>query len=121
MVISEGLLTESHPREEIGTSGSIASSEKSDYDSVGQEMAKSMMTFLLPQAIPLLKKASRKKKAMVSPSKIVPCMVKSQWENNEARYTVDVPPPGTEPFADYFITIIWHSRCISTLSLLLVH
>ncbi|XP_062162867.1 uncharacterized protein LOC133869800 isoform X2 [Alnus glutinosa] len=93
MVISEGLLTESHPQEEIGTSGSIASSEKSDYDSVGQEMAKSMMTFLLPQAIPLLKKASRKKKAMVSPSKIVPCMVKSQWENNEARYTVDVPPP----------------------------
>jgi hypothetical protein len=108
MIISEGLVTESHPHEEIGISSSNASSEKNDNDSVGPEMVKSMMTFLLPQAIPLLKKASRKKKAVGSPSKIVPCMVKSLWENNEARYSVDVPPPGTEPFADYFISIIRH-------------
>lgn len=108
MIISEGLVTESHPQEEIGISSSNVSSEKNDNDSVGQEMAKSMMTFLLPQAIPLLKKASRKKKAMGIPSKIVPCEVQSQWENNEARYSVDVLPPGTEPFADYFISIIRH-------------
>ncbi|GMY25815.1 hypothetical protein FCV25MIE_21057 [Fagus crenata] len=83
MVISEGLVNESHPHEEIGTSNFNVNSEKSDYDSVGPEMVKSMMTFLLPQAIPLLKKASKKKKATI----------KSQGKNKEARYFVDVPPP----------------------------
>lgn len=77
MVISEGLLTESHPEshpeEETATSKSNASSEMSEFDSVGQEMAKSMMTFLLPQAIPLLKKGSRKEKGTVSPSEVLPC------------------------------------------------
>ncbi len=100
MVISEGLVNESHPHEEIGTSNFNVNSEKSDYDSVGLEMVKSMMTFLLPQAIPLLKKASKKKKATI----------KSQGKNKEARYFVDVPPPGTVgPFADYFISSIRHS------------
>ncbi|PQQ04543.1 uncharacterized protein Pyn_31565 [Prunus yedoensis var. nudiflora] len=73
VVISEGLLTESHPEEETATSKSNASSEMSEFDSVGQEMAKSMMTFLLPQAIPLLKKGSRKEKGTVSPSEVLPC------------------------------------------------
>ncbi|PQP91673.1 uncharacterized protein Pyn_09746 [Prunus yedoensis var. nudiflora] len=73
VVISEGLLTESHPEEETASSKSNASSEMSEFDSVGQEMAKSMMTFLLPQAIPLLKKGSRKEKGTVSPSEVLPC------------------------------------------------
>ncbi|KAG6651186.1 hypothetical protein CIPAW_06G093500 [Carya illinoinensis] len=92
-VISEELVTESHPQEETGTSNTNASSEKSDYDSVGQEIAKSMMTLLLPQAVPLLKMVSRKKKASNSPSKVFSCTVKSQLENNEARYSADVPSP----------------------------
>ncbi|KAG2702527.1 hypothetical protein I3760_06G093900 [Carya illinoinensis] len=92
-VISEELVTESHPQEETGTSNTNASSEKSDYDSVGQEIAKSMMTLLLPQAVPLLKMVSRKKKASNSPSKVFNCTVKSQLENNEARYSADVPFP----------------------------
>lgn len=95
MAISEELVMESHPQEEKGTSHSYASSEKSDLDLVGQEIAKSMMTLLLPQAVPLLKKVSRKKKASVSPSKDSSCMVRSQLENNEARYSADVSPPGS--------------------------
>lgn len=37
-------------------------SERSDYDSVGEDIAKSMMTVLLPRAVPLLTYASRKKR-----------------------------------------------------------
>lgn len=93
LIISEGLVDESHLQEEIVTSNSNANSEKSDCDSLGQEMVKSMMTFLLPQAVPLLKNSSRKKKAPV----------KSQGENTEGAYFEDIPP-GTVvgPFADYF-------------------
>ncbi|XP_048319035.1 uncharacterized protein LOC107429040 isoform X1 [Ziziphus jujuba] len=77
MVISEGLIADSH-LEEVGTSNSSGSQEKNDFDSVGQEM----MTFLLPQAIPLLKKASRKKKPSVSPSEDFPCRMFPQKDNN---------------------------------------
>lgn len=90
LIISEGLVDESHLQEEIGTSNSNVNSEKSDCDSVGQEMVKSMMTFLLPQAVPLLKNSSRKKNAPVK-------------SNTEGAYFEDIPP-GTVvgPFADYF-------------------
>lgn len=49
-------------QEDCLSSGSYLSSEKSDLESAEKEVAKSMMTFLLPQAIPLLKKTHRKKK-----------------------------------------------------------
>ncbi|KAG8083260.1 hypothetical protein GUJ93_ZPchr0015g6991 [Zizania palustris] len=45
------------------SSSSYVSSEKSELESAEREIAKSMMTILLPQAIPLLKKTHRKKKA----------------------------------------------------------
>ncbi|KAL6192894.1 hypothetical protein ACLB2K_033980 [Fragaria x ananassa] len=89
VVIAERLLTESHPEEEMATNKSDTSSQNIDFDSVGQEMAKSMMTFLLPQAIPLLSKRSRKKKGTGSPS-VVPRTVKSQKEINETT----APSPG---------------------------
>lgn len=57
----EGFVTESIP-EELDINHSGGSSEKSEFDSVGQETAKSMMKVLLPQALPLLKKVSKKKK-----------------------------------------------------------
>lgn len=85
MVISEGLVAESN-LEEVGASNSSGSQEKSDFDSVGQEM----MTFLLPQAIPLLRKASRKKKPSVSPSDVFTCRMFPQKDNNET----DVPSKG---------------------------
>lgn len=90
MAIADGLLTESHPEEEMSTIKSISSSQNIDFDSVGQEMAKSMMTFLLPQAIPLLNKGYRKKKGTVSSSEVLPCTVKSRQEINET----NAPSPG---------------------------
>ncbi|CAL1395158.1 unnamed protein product [Linum trigynum] len=60
--MSEGVLSESHMENEMASGSSNGSSEKFDSDSVGQEIDKSMMTLLLPQAIPLLKKASNKKR-----------------------------------------------------------
>ncbi|XP_056164466.1 uncharacterized protein LOC115670869 isoform X4 [Syzygium oleosum] len=56
-----GLVAESHPGGEMEKDPLKSSSENSDLDSVGQDVAKSMMTVLLPQALPLLREASRKK------------------------------------------------------------
>ncbi|KAF6140079.1 hypothetical protein GIB67_001820 [Kingdonia uniflora] len=61
-VVSGEMGMDSHPEEESITSSPNASSEKSDFDSVGRELAKSMMNFLLPQAVPLLKKKTSSKK-----------------------------------------------------------
>ncbi|KAL5553593.1 hypothetical protein UlMin_040994 [Ulmus minor] len=91
MVILDSLVSESPPEEEIGTFSSNASFQKSDLDSVGQETANFMMSFLLPQAIPLLKKSSksRKKKATVSPLEVL-ARAHSEKENKE----IDVSSPG---------------------------
>ncbi|KAF0921328.1 hypothetical protein E2562_003128 [Oryza meyeriana var. granulata] len=49
--------------EHVGlSSSSYLSSQMSDLESAEREVAKSMMTILLPQAVPLLKKTHRKKK-----------------------------------------------------------
>lgn len=66
VVDSEESAPESHPEEEMATSTSNESYEKIDFDSVGQEIAKSMMTVLLPQALPLLKKSTKKKTANIN-------------------------------------------------------
>lgn len=58
---TEDFLIESRPVE-LDTNHSGGNSEKSELDSVGQEIATSMMTVLLPQALPLLKKVSKKNK-----------------------------------------------------------
>ena len=41
-------------------------SKRNDFDSLGQYIVKSMMIFLLPQAIPLLKENSNRKKTATS-------------------------------------------------------
>ncbi|OEL18842.1 hypothetical protein BAE44_0020139, partial [Dichanthelium oligosanthes] len=59
-------LEESSPvsSEQIGlSSGSYLSSEKTDLELAEKEVAKSMMSILLPQAIPLLNKINKKKKS----------------------------------------------------------
>ncbi|XWS34214.1 hypothetical protein CRYUN_Cryun21dG0021100 [Craigia yunnanensis] len=89
-VISDGLVTESHQEEQIGISNSNTDSEKSDFDSVGQEMAKLMMTVLLPQAIPLLKESSKKKRETVSPCKVLP-HVNSREDNIETNHFLNLP------------------------------
>lgn len=45
------------------SSGSYLSSEKTDIELAEKEVARSMMSILLPQAIPLLKKINKKKKS----------------------------------------------------------
>ncbi|CAK9142437.1 unnamed protein product [Ilex paraguariensis] len=94
MVVSEVLDSESHP-EEIGTSSSNAGSEKSDFDSVGQEITKSMMTVLLPRALPLLKKFSRKKKITTNHSDSSIHRVRSPEENNGTDICLITSPAGT--------------------------
>lgn len=69
VAMSEVPATDSLPEDEIGTSAYNTNSEKCDTDSVGQEIANSMMTVLLPQAVPLLKTFSRKKKKSAKSSK----------------------------------------------------
>ncbi|XP_042501925.1 uncharacterized protein LOC122079475 isoform X2 [Macadamia integrifolia] len=59
---------ELHPAKDMDTSTS--NSQKSDYDSVGNELTKSMMTVLLPRALPLLKKTSMRKTRPIQSSEI---------------------------------------------------
>ncbi|EEF50725.1 conserved hypothetical protein [Ricinus communis] len=83
LVVSEHLVnTSCLEEEEAGISNSNVGSEKSDFDSVGQDIAKSMMTVLLPQAVPLLKKTSRKKKKTINSSKNFPSTCKPYEESN---------------------------------------
>lgn len=62
IAVPDSLIIDSHPESEMGTSRSEVNSQKSESDSAGHEIANSMMTFLLPQALPLLRTYSRKKK-----------------------------------------------------------
>ncbi|KAJ9563742.1 hypothetical protein OSB04_008902 [Centaurea solstitialis] len=60
--VSPKCITESQSKDDIVIASGSENSEKSDSDLVGQDIAKSMMTLLLPRALPLLKTFSRKKK-----------------------------------------------------------
>lgn len=95
VVVSESLAPELHPLEEMGTL--TASSEKSDFDSVDQEIANSMMTFLLPRALPLLKTFSRKKKKIRNGSEISPCREQNQKKDKRTDYHADVVSPAEAP------------------------
>ncbi|XP_073108053.1 uncharacterized protein [Elaeis guineensis] len=54
--LSKGMVKDSLPEVGSSSGSSGPGSEKNDLDLVGQELARSMMAFLLPQAVPLLKK-----------------------------------------------------------------
>lgn len=62
LTVSEVLMAESYPEDDKDPGSSYPSSESADFDSVGQEIANSMMTLLLPRALPLLNTFSRRKK-----------------------------------------------------------
>ncbi|KAK3027272.1 hypothetical protein RJ639_041218, partial [Escallonia herrerae] len=68
-VMSENLGTESYPEDEMANSTQNVNSEKNARDSVGHEIAKSMIKVLLPRALPLLKTFSRNKKAATNLSR----------------------------------------------------
>jgi hypothetical protein len=72
-------------------SDSNQSSEKNDYNSAGQDVANSMMSLLLPQAVPLLRN-------MVTNSK---------EEQNEVGCVSDVPSSGKYTYPCYF-NFSWH-------------
>ncbi|KAL6528019.1 hypothetical protein OROHE_014969 [Orobanche hederae] len=64
----EVLATDSLPEDETCSPANNTSSENCHTDSVGQGLAKSMMTLLLPRAVPLLKTFTRKKKKTEKPT-----------------------------------------------------
>lgn len=93
-ITSQGLITESHPEEVIGTPNSNGNSERIDSDSAGQDIAKSMMTVLLPQAIPLLKNKSKKREKTIGYSEILPNTPKPHENNDENLQFVEAQSPG---------------------------
>ncbi|KAL9225868.1 hypothetical protein vseg_001745 [Gypsophila vaccaria] len=54
------------------------SSEKSDFDTFGEDITKTMLSILLPRAIPFLTYSSRKKKRKPKPSEELTCAPKSE-------------------------------------------
>ncbi|KAL8518470.1 hypothetical protein ACS0TY_009737 [Phlomoides rotata] len=77
---SEVQASDSLPDDEIGTSAYNTNPETCDSDSVDQDITKSMMSILLPQAVPLLKTFSRRKRKSANPSK--PLTQRSHEEKN---------------------------------------
>ena len=72
IIIPEESVIDAHP-EEICSLNRNSGSKRNDFDSVGQDMVKSMMTYLLPQAVPLLEENSGRKKTATSNLETFPC------------------------------------------------
>ncbi|KAM7468461.1 hypothetical protein LguiB_016023 [Lonicera macranthoides] len=100
-VVSEDLVTDSHPEEEMITSTANGSSEKSEHDSISLEIANSMMTFLLPRALPLLKTFSRKKRTISKLSESPLCKMRSHEKSNGTEQAVDVVYPAGVPIENF--------------------
>lgn len=84
-------------------SNSNPSSEKSDFNSAGQDVAESMMSLLLPQAVPLLRNVSTDKEFSISPLDVLPSRVTSSMkEQNEVGCVLDVLPSGKYTYRCYF-------------------
>ncbi|XP_020224826.1 uncharacterized protein LOC109806737 isoform X1 [Cajanus cajan] len=88
-VTSGDLLNAEH--EEMLKSNSYPCSEKNYFGSAGQDVAKSMMSLLLPQAVPLLKNVSTDKEFTISPSYMLSSRVNSKDEQNKIGYSLNVP------------------------------
>ncbi|KAL2344234.1 hypothetical protein Fmac_005519 [Flemingia macrophylla] len=87
-VTSGDLLNSDH--EEILKSNPNSCFEKSDFGSVGQDLATSMMSLLLPQAVPLLKNVSTDKDFPISPPDMLSSQVNSK-EKSTIGSRLDVP------------------------------
>lgn len=94
LITSDDSKTESRLGEDAVTSTEHISSEMSDFDSVGQEITTSMMTVLLPRALPLLKKDTRKKKTTVKPSGISVYEKRSTYKSSKTSILADVTSTG---------------------------
>ncbi|KAK7346135.1 hypothetical protein VNO80_20650 [Phaseolus coccineus] len=71
-------------------SNSNPCSEKGDFGSAGLDVANSMMSLLLPQAVPLLRSVSTDKELIVSPADMPPSPVNSKDEHNKVGCSLDV-------------------------------
>ncbi|KAK7386642.1 hypothetical protein VNO78_26976 [Psophocarpus tetragonolobus] len=87
-ITSRDLLNAEH---EVLKSISNPSSERNDFGSAGQDVAKSMMSLLLPQAVPLLRTVSKDKELTISLSDMLPSQVNSKVGQNKIGYNLDVP------------------------------
>jgi len=101
--------------EEVLRSDSNPSSEKNHFNSAGQDVAKSMMSLLLPQAVPLLRNVSTDEKLTLTPSDILPSLVtNSKEEQNEVGCVLDVPSCGKYTYPCYFnFSLLFFSQCLA--------
>ncbi|CAL0330840.1 unnamed protein product [Lupinus luteus] len=80
-----------NPEHEVFNSNLSPSSDKGDCDSSGQDVANSMISLLLPQAVPLLRNVSMNKKSIINPADMSPSRVNSKEVQNGVGYNLDVP------------------------------
>ncbi|KVH97689.1 hypothetical protein Ccrd_000190 [Cynara cardunculus var. scolymus] len=99
ILVSEKCITESHSKDEIVIAAGSENSDKSDSDPVGQDIAESMMTLLLPRALPLLKTFSRKKKTFPNCGKKDP-QAMSQEERKGTNQCPEDDAPGIATTGD---------------------
>ncbi|KNA14668.1 hypothetical protein SOVF_105350 isoform B [Spinacia oleracea] len=92
LVISEEKRTKSHSEE--GDYYWNDNSEKSDFDSVDEDITKSMMALLLPLSVPLLTYTSRKKRRKTKSVKDLSCVPKQESNLNGPISSADVISPG---------------------------
>lgn len=111
-VTSEDLLNTEH--EEVLKCNSNLGSEESDFESAGQDVAKSMMSLLLPQAVPLLRNASTDKEFTIIPSDMLPSRLNSMEKQIEVGYVLDVPASGkyTNTYCFSFLMIFFLYGCV---------
>ncbi|XP_047170915.1 uncharacterized protein LOC124839211 isoform X2 [Vigna umbellata] len=65
-------------------------SEKGDFGSAGHDVANSMMSLLLPQAVPLLRSVSTDKELIISPADMPPSQVNSKDEHDKVGHSLEV-------------------------------
>lgn len=101
LVISEEKRTKSHSEE--GDYYWNDNSEKSDFDSVDEDITKSMMALLLPLSVPLLTYTSRKKRRKTKSVKDLSCVPKQESNLNGPISSADVISPGIVHYFSCFI------------------
>lgn len=75
-------------------SNSNPCSEKGDFGSAGNDVANSMMSLLLPQAVPLLRSFSTDKELIISPADMPPYHVNSKDEHDKIAHSLEVASSG---------------------------
>lgn len=114
--IQKGIIRDSLP--EIGSSSgsSNPSLEKMDLDLAGQELARSMMTFLLPRAVPLLtktyvKRRSRRKNPQNKSNHCSTSLASKSAEKVESQYPIGMACQGAASSAQQYFRNRWFLQC----------